>query len=99
MCVVSSPKMPAQEKPKEPAVIRNPFLDGIDPVMKSLRLGRSALRIERGAGRAGTTPAPAPQPSIPVPAVTQPVNDTRPVATGSGPVTRALIKAGKIRKA
>ena len=48
MCVAKSPKIQktATETPK-PTIIRNPYLDGIDPSLKAARSGRSALRIDR----------------------------------------------------
>jgi hypothetical protein len=55
MCIVKTPKLPAATPEKDPAIIRNPYLDGLDPANKALRTGRSALRIER---RAPGDPAP-----------------------------------------
>ena len=57
MCVVKSPTIETSStEVPEPTVIRNPFLDGIDPQTKALRRGRSSLRIERGGG---VTPSPS----------------------------------------
>lgn len=71
MCVVKTPKIKANDanaKPPEPTIIRNPFLDGLDPATKALRRGRSSLRIERGgAGRNGSTPPTAPPIMNPAP--------------------------------
>jgi hypothetical protein len=53
MCVVKTPKVQAtdaQAKTPEPTIIRNPYLDGVDPASRSLRMGSSSLRIERGGG-------------------------------------------------
>jgi hypothetical protein len=52
MCIVKTPKVTAgTEKAPEPTVIRNPYLDGLDPQAKALRQGRSSLRVERtGSG-------------------------------------------------
>ena len=48
MCAVKTPKITAEEKAQpKPVVIRNPYLDGVDPAMKAARAGRSALRINR----------------------------------------------------
>lgn len=59
MCIVKTPKVVAgSEKPPEPTIIRNSYLDGLDPVSKALRKGRSSLRIER-AGRGAATAPPA----------------------------------------
>lgn len=85
MCLVSSPKIPKgskAEKPKDPAIIRNRYLDGIDPALKSLRLGRSALRIER-TGVAGARPAPPP---VVAPA-------TLPSVSGPSPAARSAFGA------
>jgi hypothetical protein len=63
------PKAAKADKPKDPAIIRNRYLDGIDPTFRALRLGRSALRIERAgvAGAPASPPvtAPAPRPTTP----------------------------------
>lgn len=63
MCIVKTPKVTPtdpQAKTPEPIVIRNPYLDGVDPVTKALRKGRSSLRIERaGAGASPSPPATA----------------------------------------
>lgn len=67
MCIVKTPKVDTSSTAanKDPTVIRNPFLDGVDPATKSLRMGRSALRIER-AGVAGVQPPPVVAPVAPV---------------------------------
>jgi len=67
MCIVKTPKVSttdATAKTPDPAIIRNPYLDGVDPVTKALRKGRSSLRIERaGSGAASVAPpATAPTP-------------------------------------
>lgn len=63
MCGIPKPKIvqPEAAKPKDPAIIRNAYLDGIDPVTRSKRTGRSSLRIDKGSPRKGvpTTPAPS----------------------------------------
>lgn len=60
MCIVKTPKVSttdATSKTPDPAIIRNPYLDGVDPVTKALRMGRSSLRIERaGSGAASAAP-------------------------------------------
>jgi hypothetical protein len=60
MCIVKTPKVSttdATAKTPEPTVIRNPYLDGVDPNTKALRMGRSSLRIERtGSGAASAAP-------------------------------------------
>lgn len=88
MCT-AKPKVPKAEKPKDPAIIRNQYLDGVDPLFRSLRLGRSALRIER-TGVAGSVPPPvsAPTtptaPTLPIGGITRPVTGTSPGRTGGG---------------
>lgn len=48
MCAVKSPKVKQEaQKPPKPTIIRNPYLDGIDPKMRAAREGRTALRIDR----------------------------------------------------
>lgn len=80
MCVVKTPKVQASsEKPKEPTIIRSPYLDGVDPATKAMRKGRSSLRIDRTGSRASapaTTPAP----------VTAPPAMIAPVSPGTSPV-------------
>lgn len=80
MCIASTPKVSttdATAKTPDPAIIRNPYLDGVDPVTKALRMGRSSLRIERaGSGAASAAPpatASAPLISAPVLPSLQPV--------------------------
>ena len=62
MCIVKTPKVSAtDQQPKDPIVIRNPYLDGVGPQAKALRMGRSSLRIERAGAR---TPSSVPPASI-----------------------------------
>lgn len=77
MCIVKTPKVKSSttaDKPKEPTVIRNPYLDGLDPATKALRRGRSSLRIERAGGAASGLPPvtakPVPQPGPMIPHLT-----------------------------
>lgn len=66
MCVAKTPKVTtAEQKVKDPIVIRNKYLDGTGPQIKALRTGRSSLRIERaGSGAAAAAPpALAPLPT------------------------------------
>lgn len=66
MCMVKTPKLnTTTEKPKEPTVIRNPYLDGPSPMNKALRDGRNAFRIERGTKRPQPTPSTTPVPAGP----------------------------------
>jgi hypothetical protein len=55
MCLTKTPKIvspsttAANDKPLP--VLRNPFLDGIDPLIAARRTGTSGLRIDRGPRR------------------------------------------------
>lgn len=84
MCIAKTPKVnPATSKAPDPTVIRNPYLDGLDPQAKALRQGRSSLRIERGGvGRSASPPPAAILPSI---------FPTTPVIGGQG---TAAVQAG-----
>lgn len=66
MCIVKTPKIkPGTDKPKEPTVIRNAYLDGVGPAAKAQRKGRSSLRISRSqpsAPPAHIAPRPGPAP-------------------------------------
>lgn len=78
MCVVKTPKIkPTDSKPPEPTVIRNPYLDGVDPITRASRQGRSSLRIDRS--RAGSV-----RPSAP-PMAVAPVPTPSPVLRSPGP--------------
>lgn len=60
MCIVKTPKVVSgTEKAPDPTVIRNPYLDGLDPQAKALRQGRSSLRVERTGSGAIKRPTPA----------------------------------------
>lgn len=52
MCLVKTPKISNQDsgEQKPLPVLTNPILDGIDPSTRSLRVGRSSLRIRRNSG-------------------------------------------------
>ncbi|EQB10414.1 hypothetical protein [Novosphingobium lindaniclasticum] len=67
MCIVKTPKVKttdATAATPEPAIIRNPYLDGVDPTTRALRMGRSSLRIERaGSGAASAAPPATASPS------------------------------------
>lgn len=68
MCIVKTPKPidPKSQKPKDPTVIRNRYLDGVGPDARAARTGRSSLRITR-ARNAPATPRPSPVPTAPQP--------------------------------
>lgn len=71
MCLVKKVTVPTSTTPAEKsvAIVRNTYLDGMDPVTKALRLGRSSLRIERAAAvvGGGAYPASAPPAAAPAP--------------------------------
>lgn len=73
MCIVKTPKLSTSstDTPKEPTVVRNPYLDGTGPTARAQRQGRSSLRIVRAKN--------APRPSTTNPSPTAP-----PIMTGSG---------------
>lgn len=60
MCVVKTPKIknPTPENDKPLPVLTNPILDGIDPSTKSLRIGRSSLRLPKGEALPNKRPTP-----------------------------------------
>lgn len=78
MCIVKTPKIQntgttSSDKPLP--VLQNPILDGLNPSIQSLRIGRSALRIDpvapgspvpviSGTNPALTAPAYTPTPSV-----------------------------------
>jgi hypothetical protein len=85
MCIVKTPKIdPVTQKPKEPTVIRNAYLDAVDPRTKAARAGRSSLRIDRGMARpaAPNPTAPRPAPSVPFGGLAG--QSTVPVGSGGG---------------
>lgn len=86
MCIVKTPKVQAtdpQAKTPEPTIIRNPYLDGVDPASKSLRMGSSSLRIERtGRGAASA----APPVSVAPPSSLSPLLNIQPVLPKITPV-------------
>jgi hypothetical protein len=54
MCVVKKPKPVSVSKDSTPVpVLRNPYLDGIDPITKARTTGLRSLRIDRGSKPAG----------------------------------------------
>lgn len=70
MCIVKTPKLrtdPNANQPKDPTVIRNPYLDGVGRLANANRMGRASLRITRGSSsiRPSAPPIAAPRPSAP----------------------------------
>lgn len=48
MCTVKTPKVvPVTQTEKPLNILRNPYLDGIDPVKRSNSVGMGSLRINR----------------------------------------------------
>lgn len=97
MCVVKTPRItPGSEKPKDPAIIRSVYLDGVDPRQKAMRKGRSSLRIDRTGGRA---PAAASPPSVSTPpASLVPPPDTPIMVTVPGGTMPVLGGGGRINR-
>lgn len=86
MCIVKTPKVKATDaanKTPDPAIIRNPYLDGTDPATKSMRLGSSSLRIDRAGS--GATPV-APPVSAKSPLSSSPLLNIQPVLPKITPV-------------
>lgn len=85
MCVAKTPKVTsAEQKVKDPIIIRNEYLDGTGPKLKALRTGRSSLRIER-AGSGATSVAPPASALPPTRAVGfQPISPITDVRFGGG---------------
>ncbi|UUY00979.1 hypothetical protein [Sphingomonas sp. J315] len=55
MCVVKTPKIQTPTDSNKPLpVLRNPLLDGLDQSIRSTRMGRSSLRIDRGGDETNT---------------------------------------------
>lgn len=99
MCIVKTPTIETsstEDSVPEPTIIRNPYLDGVDPQTKALRRGRSSLRIERGrTGTSGSILPSAPPIMTPAP------NTTLPVVTpayGGGGGGRGLPYIGSTRQ-
>lgn len=68
MCVVSKPKVvqPSAAADKDPAILRNPWLDGLDPIIRARQGGVKSLTIRRGGSTANTTPTNPAAPSNPL---------------------------------
>jgi hypothetical protein len=60
MCLIKTPKVAASttSSQADAAVLRNPFLDGVDPSIAARTTGLSSLRIDRGSVKS-TAPTPA----------------------------------------
>ena len=87
MCIVKTPKIAAPSATaaadKELPVLRNPYLDGIDPLIRARQSGVSSLRIDRGSPSAtsGRITRPASDPTT-APVPTASLNRTLPAYSG-----------------
>ncbi len=87
MC--KAPKPPAVKEPNKPQFMRNRYLDefvGDAQAVKSLKTGRSSLRIPMGVPAiAGRQPGSSlPQPTTGSPNVAPPSGDFRPISPRRG---------------
>lgn len=58
MCLFKTPKVqPVGADAKDLPVVRNPLLDGLDPILRARSQGLSRLRIDRGTRRPSYTGA------------------------------------------
>lgn len=96
MCIApKQPKIdPVTQKVKDPAIIRNPYLDGIDPKQRSMRTGRSSLRIKKGGGR-GTAP---PASVLPPNRTPNPIAGPSPIAPRPAPIRGGGGGGGRIAR-
>lgn len=68
MCLVKKPKVVAAPTDKEPAIITNPYLDGLPAIERARTGGVRSLTIPRGAsGSASVAPTTPRSPTIPAP--------------------------------
>lgn len=69
MCLVKKPKVAAAPTDKDPAIITNPYLDGLPAIERARTGGVRSLTIPRGAsGSASVAPTTPRSPTIPAPA-------------------------------
>lgn len=55
MCAPKAPKVKDTTEASKPVVIRNTYLDGLDPEARAARSGRSALKIDLGSSAGSST--------------------------------------------
>lgn len=55
MCAPKAPKVESSPEATKPVVIRNAYLDGLDPEARASRSGRSALKIDRASAAGSST--------------------------------------------
>lgn len=58
MCIVKAPKVATPKDPYVP-VLRNPYLDGVDPLIKAKQVGVGSLRIDRTGGPSASIREPS----------------------------------------
>ena len=69
MCLVKKPKVVAPVE-KDPAILRNPYLDGLDPIIRARSGGVRSLTIRRDGS--------------PTPPIARPVPTATPISGGTG---------------
>lgn len=102
MCLVKKPKPVAvnREDNRDLPILRNPFLDGIDPILRARQTGLRSLRIDRAAPAAAPGPAPAASP-LAITRPTAPVADNKRAklaAAGSLPGPIGVVVRGLVAK-
>jgi len=90
MCLVKKPKVAVAATEKEAAILRNPYLDGLDPILRARTGGVKALTIRRDQTPSPNPLFPAPAPFIP------PVNQPVSGGGGSGGVKSSLPGQGNL---
>lgn len=95
MCVSKSPKMVATTSTtKDPAILRNPYLDGIEAIRASTA-GLKSLRIERGS-TSTTSPITRPTaPSVSLDAAASTPKTLKDYMSGGGGMLGAIIRMKK----
>lgn len=84
MCLVKKPKVAAAPTDKDPAIITNPYLDGLPAIERARTGGVRSLTIPRGAsGSASVAPTTPRSPTISAP------------ATGGGSATTPVGQAAR----
>ncbi|MEG2313510.1 hypothetical protein [Brevundimonas sp.] len=58
MCIGEKPKIAAPVAAKDPAILRNPYLDGLDPILRARSGGVRSLTLRRDGYRKPARPSP-----------------------------------------
>ena len=98
MCLVKKPKVVTPVE-KDPAIITNPYLDGLTAVERARSGGVRSLTIPRGSSGTANTPVTTPQPSpTPTPTKGRLTDKQRNLATAwsSGNAASPFAKLGKL---